>query len=119
MAKAKGSGSKPGTSKVNALSQEQPTATGAVAKPNEAAAQQAVVTTEERYRLIAEAAYFRAEARGFQGGDPVADWLEAEAEINRWLMPQHYDASEPREESQDFARTQAPSVQGSNRPRAQ
>lgn len=30
---------------------------------------------------IAEAAYFHAEHRGFKGGDPVADWLAAEAEI--------------------------------------
>ncbi len=31
---------------------------------------------------ISEAAYFHAEHRGFKGGDPVADWLAAEAEIN-------------------------------------
>lgn len=31
---------------------------------------------------IAEAAYYHAEHRGFNGGDPVADWLAAEAEIN-------------------------------------
>jgi hypothetical protein len=35
----------------------------------------------ERHRLIAEAAYYRAERRGFRDGDPVADWLEAEAEL--------------------------------------
>ncbi len=35
--------------------------------------------------MIAEAAYFRALARGFQGGDPMDDWLAAEAEINRLL----------------------------------
>ena len=28
------------------------------------------------------AAYFRAEHHGFDGGDPVADWLAAEAEID-------------------------------------
>lgn len=43
------------------------------------------VTPEERFRMIAEAAYFRAERRGFVGGDPVQDWLEAEAEIDRML----------------------------------
>jgi len=37
---------------------------------------------EERWRRIAEAAYLRAEQRGFQGGDPVADWLAAEAEVD-------------------------------------
>lgn len=30
---------------------------------------------------VADAAYFHAEHRGFEGGDPVADWLAAEAEI--------------------------------------
>lgn len=35
--------------------------------------------------MIAEAAYFRALARRFQGGDPMDDWLAAEAEINRLL----------------------------------
>ena len=40
---------------------------------------------KQRLLMIAEAAYFRAERRGFQGGDPVADWLEAEAEINARL----------------------------------
>ncbi len=43
------------------------------------------VTPEERYRMIAEAAYFRAQQRGFEGGDPAKDWLEAEAEIDRKL----------------------------------
>ena len=36
----------------------------------------------EHHHLIAEAAYFHAEHRGFSGGDAVADWLAAEAEIN-------------------------------------
>lgn len=44
-----------------------------------------LVSPEERQRMIAEAAYFRAAGRGFAGGDPVADWLEAELEINRVL----------------------------------
>ncbi|MBI4757283.1 MAG: DUF2934 domain-containing protein [Betaproteobacteria bacterium] len=30
---------------------------------------------------IAEAAYYRAERRGFQGGSELDDWLEAEAEV--------------------------------------
>jgi len=41
------------------------------------------VPPEERYCLIAEAAYFLAERRGFQGGCPIQDWLEAEREINQ------------------------------------
>lgn len=38
---------------------------------------------QERHRLISEAAYFRAEARGFAPGFEEADWLEAELEIER------------------------------------
>ena len=32
-------------------------------------------------KMIAEAAYFRAQKRNFQGGDSTRDWLEAEKEI--------------------------------------
>ena len=41
------------------------------------------ITTEQRRQLIAQAAYFRALSRGFEGGDPVADWLEAEQEVDQ------------------------------------
>lgn len=43
------------------------------------------VTSEERQKMIAEAAYLRAEKRGFAGGDPAEDWLIAEAEIDKIL----------------------------------
>lgn len=43
------------------------------------------VTAEQRRRMIAEAAYFLAQRRGFQGGNPVEDWLAAEAEVARAL----------------------------------
>lgn len=46
------------------------------------------VTPEERYQMIAKAAYFRAEKRGFATGDTARDWLEAEAEIDRMLQTQ-------------------------------
>jgi DUF2934 family protein len=39
------------------------------------------ITPEERYRMVAEGAYFRAQQRGFVGGDPLQDWLDAEAEV--------------------------------------
>jgi len=39
-------------------------------------------TEEQRQALVAEAAYRRAEHRGFQGGDPSLDWLEAEREVD-------------------------------------
>lgn len=40
---------------------------------------------EQRNCMIAEAAYFRAEKRGFAEGDPVQDWLQAEREIECML----------------------------------
>lgn len=43
------------------------------------------ITPEQREQMIAEAAYFRYERRGFQGGDPQRDWLEAEVEIDQML----------------------------------
>ena len=43
--------------------------------------QPSTVSGEQRQSMIAEAAYYRAERRGFQGGDPVVDWLAAEREI--------------------------------------
>lgn len=57
---------------------------------------QRAATAPEQGRscMIAEAAYYRAECRGFQGGDPVADWLEAEVEIEAMLQ----SSSEPGKE---------------------
>lgn len=43
------------------------------------------VSADQRRQMIAEAAYFRAERRGFTGGDSVADWVEAEAEVDARL----------------------------------
>jgi hypothetical protein len=51
---------------------------------------------EERRQMIEQAAYFRALQRGFDGGDPVEDWLMAEREINR-LLPS------PQQQKQEMA----------------
>jgi hypothetical protein len=40
------------------------------------------VTAEQRLCDIAVAAYYIAERRGFSAGDPLADWVQAEAEID-------------------------------------
>jgi Protein of unknown function (DUF2934) len=40
---------------------------------------------QERYRMIAETAYFRAERRGFIGGSSEEDWFQAEAEVDSRL----------------------------------
>lgn len=57
----------------------------------------AVEQTEERHELIARAAYLKAEKRGFVGGDPVEDWLSAEAEVEAQLRSQ-----EDKKERLDF-----------------
>ncbi len=44
------------------------------------------VGADERQRLIAEAAYLKAERRGFAGGNPQQDWNEAEAEVDQLLL---------------------------------
>ena len=52
-----------------------------------------LISAEERERMIAEAAYFRAMQRGFSSGDPLDDWLAAEREISRLLpSPQQQKA---------------------------
>jgi hypothetical protein len=52
--------------------------------PNTAAVTRSV-SAEQRNAMIAESAYLRAEARGFQGGDPLQDWLEGEKEVDALL----------------------------------
>jgi hypothetical protein len=43
------------------------------------------ISSHDRRRMIAEAAYFHAERRGFEGGDPDEDWYQAEREIDHLL----------------------------------
>jgi hypothetical protein len=43
------------------------------------------ISPEQRRRMVAEAAYYKAQRRGFRG-DPVRDWTEAEAEIDAILL---------------------------------
>jgi len=43
------------------------------------------LTPEARHALIAEAAYLRAEHRGFVPGHETEDWLAAEAEVDALL----------------------------------
>lgn len=40
------------------------------------------VPASDRDRLVAEAAYYRAEARGFSAGDEQADWFAAALEVD-------------------------------------
>lgn len=45
-----------------------------------------MISSEERHRLIAEAAYLLAEKRGFHGGNPEQDWYDAAAQIDQMIM---------------------------------
>ena len=64
-----------------------PTASRAARAPRarKTSPKRVVVTRAERHRMIEEAAYLRAEQRDFQGGDPVADWLLSEREVDALL----------------------------------
>lgn len=53
-----------------------------VQKPPAKASARQPVTPLERWRMIGEAAYYRAEKRGFFGGNPMEDWAAAEQEID-------------------------------------
>lgn len=54
--------------------------------PRKTARKSAPEHSPERQEMIARAAYLRAERRGFRGGDPVTDWLEAEAEVDALMV---------------------------------
>ena len=43
------------------------------------------VSAEERWRMVANAAYHRAEARGFAPGNELQDWIAAEKDIDKLL----------------------------------
>lgn len=44
-----------------------------------------LIQPERQRALIAEAAYFRAERRGFESGHELEDWCIAESEVNARL----------------------------------
>ena len=43
-------------------------------------------TSDERWKMIAIAAYHKAEQRGFAPGSELQDWAEAEKEVDELLM---------------------------------
>ena len=56
--------------------------TTTVARVATAAVTEPRLDGEDRLRLIAEAAYFRAEMRDFAPGQELEDWLAAEIEVD-------------------------------------
>ena len=59
-----------------------PSASAAPASPATTAI---TVSEETRRAMIAQAAYLRAERRGFTPGNEVEDWMAAEAEVDALL----------------------------------
>lgn len=57
----------------------------AAARAAPSAGTASAVTPQARWQMIAEAAYFRAQKRGFAPGGEIEDWLEAETEVDRQL----------------------------------
>jgi len=55
------------------------------ARAKRAAVEPPLVTPDRRRVMIAEAAYLRAERRGFAPGGEEEDWIAAEAEVDRLL----------------------------------
>lgn len=49
------------------------------------------ISHEQRWQMIAEAAYHKAAARGFSLGGEIEDWLNAEAEIEAMLAKDGVD----------------------------
>lgn len=49
------------------------------------ASQSSDVAAIPREQLVSEAAYYKAEQRGFQPGNEMADWFEAESDVDRML----------------------------------
>ena len=67
------------SSKVKAAERAAPSKSAGVA------ASRGDILPEERHRMIATAAYYRAECRDFAGDCALEDWLAAEAEIDQRL----------------------------------
>lgn len=65
------------------------TTTKTTRRRTKAEPQAVTISPELRHEMIREAAYFRAEKRGFAGGDPVSDWLLSEQEIDTALSTAH------------------------------
>lgn len=67
-----------------------PAAPVAATAPQPAAAPASIAVSEEARRaMIAQAAYLRAERRGFAPGGEVEDWVAAEREVDALLRAGH------------------------------
>jgi hypothetical protein len=84
-AKTSASAAKKAPSKEAAKTPE-PTKPAEPAKSTKATgAKPAVLSPAERMKMIAEAAYYLAEKRGFSGGNELTDWVAAEKQVDAIL----------------------------------
>lgn len=77
------SAAKPAPAQSSASRSPEPPRAAGEALQGGAAPAAAAPTQDNLHRKIAEAAYYRAERRGFAPGGETLDWFEAEAEIRR------------------------------------
>ena len=80
MASARGRERVAPTEKTSGATIEETTHTDPGPVMDEPANQRDWSNLEDRYQMIAEATYYKAEQRGFELGDAVLDWPEAEQE---------------------------------------
>ena len=64
-------------------------------------------SNDEWYDMVATAAYFRAESRGFEGGSPDEDWYEAEAQVREQLARAEDEADDKAESGLDLSAHEA------------
>jgi hypothetical protein len=76
--------------KVAAPAKAAPAAKKAAA-PKKAAKKAAPISSDQRNHYVEIAAYYIAERHGFTPGREIADWAEAEAEIDRLLGGGHFN----------------------------
>ena len=79
-----------GSQKSNAVSKTTGRAVMAAGRPKQGSPEGRpgsgpALSAQERERVVAQAAYFRAEKRGFAPGCELQDWVEAEAEVLRLI----------------------------------
>lgn len=80
---------KTAAAKKTTSSKKSSTAKKATAKKtakNEQTSSKLNITPEERWKMVAVAAYHRAEKRSFASGHELQDWTEAEKEVDKLLL---------------------------------
>ncbi len=80
---------------INSTPQSQGSATTTITALESAQPETARMTADRRQQMICDAAYCRAERRGFSKGDSVRDWMEAEVEIDQMLRSERGPLARP------------------------